>query len=66
MQDYQKDMEGLNNLRITDHARLSKDVAVTTYENGTSVFVNYGEEDYTQGAVTVAARSYLVTGGIEP
>lgn len=60
---YQADMEGLNNQRIVNHEALTKDVTVTVYENGTSVYVNYGGEDYTADGVTVPARGYCVKGG---
>ena len=38
-------------------------VAVTTYEGGKQVLVNYTGADCRLGGVTVPARSYLVTGG---
>lgn len=60
---YQSDMSGLNNQRIVGHERLGADVTVTRYENGTAVYVNYGTDEYTDGGVTVPARSYMVKGG---
>ena len=57
---YQRDMSGLNKQRITDHEKLSDEVAVTVYEDGTKVYVNYSEVDYQSGSVTVPARQYLV------
>lgn len=61
--EYQKAMAGLNSLEITDHARLTPTVSVTTYENGAKVYVNYDTEDYLADGVKVPARSYIVEGG---
>ena len=61
--DYQKDMAGLNRTTITGHEVITSDVSVTTYANGTQVWVNYGTMDYKAGANVVPARSYIVTGG---
>ncbi|MBO4298305.1 MAG: hypothetical protein J5998_05860, partial [Clostridia bacterium] len=57
---YREDMRGLNGQRIADHARLTGDVTRTTYEDGTRVYVNYGYEEYRDGANRIPARSYLV------
>ncbi len=60
---YQREMTGLNQLRITGHEALEGNVNVTTYENGTKVYVNYGDDPWTGEGVTVPARDYLVKGG---
>lgn len=60
---YQKDMAGLNRTTIIDHDVITSDVSVTTYANGTQVWVNYGTVDYTAGAQKIPARSYIVIGG---
>ena len=60
---YQKEMSGLNNQRITEHEFITNDVHVTTYEDGTRVYVNYGSQEYSKGAVKVPARDYLVERG---
>lgn len=57
---YKEEMAGLNNQYITGHAVLVSGVTSTTYENGTVVYVNYNNEDYTNGTLTVPARDYLV------
>lgn len=44
---------------ISEHTR-EGDVAVTTYENGTKVYVNYGSEAATLGGVTVEGLSYVI------
>ena len=48
---------------ITGHEQLTKDVSVTTYEDGTQVYVNYSDGEYRKGTVTVPARDYLVVRG---
>ena len=60
---YQKEMAGLNRLRITGHTAVNEDVAVTTYENGTKVYVNYGEESFQVDGVEIPACDYLVKEG---
>lgn len=60
---YQKEMAGLNRQAITGHERLNEDVAVTTYADGTQVYVNYSTRDYKAGRVTVPGRDYLVKRG---
>ena len=60
---YQKEMSGLNRQAITGHERLNEHVAVTTYADGTRVYVNYGTRDYETGGVTVPGRDYLVKRG---
>ena len=60
---YQSDMSGLNRLRITGHETPDEGIAVTTYEDGTRVYVNYTAYDYRNGTVTVPAREYLVERG---
>ena len=56
-------MAGLNRQNIVNHDKLEKEVSVTTYADGTQVFVNYGSSDYNGNGVTVPARDYLVKGG---
>lgn len=58
---YQQEAAGLNRLRITGHENLTEHVTVTAYEDGTKVYVNYGNEDYT-GEAKVPARDYLIVG----
>ncbi len=48
---------------IADHAIITDDVRVTTYNNGTTVYVNYGVEDTTVNGVTVKANDFVVVGG---
>jgi len=60
---YQKEMAGLNSQRITGHKFVTNDLHVTTYEDGTRVYVNYGSKEYQRGDLTVPARDYLVERG---
>ncbi len=60
---YQQDMEGLNRQRIVSHDWVTPHVSVTTYEDGTNVYVNYGSEAYAEAGVSVPARDYAVERG---
>ena len=60
---YQADMDGLNQKRIVSHEKLTAHVAVTGYEDGSKVYVNYGSEDYTVDGVNIPARDYAVERG---
>lgn len=60
---YQADMVCLNQQRIVSHEKLTAHVAVTGYEDGSKVYVNYGSEDYTVDGVNIPARDYAVERG---
>ena len=60
---YQQEMAGLNREDMTDHQKLADGVSMTVYADGTKVYVNYTEDDYTAGGVRVPARDYLVKRG---
>ena len=60
---YQQEMAGLNSQEMTDHRKLADGVSVTEYADGTRVYVNYNEYDYSEGGVHVPARDYLVKRG---
>lgn len=45
--------------QMVAHSPLAEGVSCVTYGNGTRIFVNYTDSDYTDGSVTVAAGSYL-------
>ncbi len=57
---YQTEMAGLNKQAIAGHEALTGEVMVTTYEDGTRVYVNYSDKDYDTGSAVVPARDYLV------
>ncbi len=56
-------LNGLQNCCITNHQKLADKVYMTTYDNGTSVIVNYGTTDYTYNSVTAAASDFAVVQG---
>ncbi len=60
---YQQDTDGLNQQKIVDHQQFSEDVFGTTYEDGTVVYVNYSDSEYTVDGVVVPARNYTVQRG---
>ncbi len=45
---------------ITDHGFLADGVAVTTYEDGTKVYVNYNDTEFDQGDIRIPARDFKV------
>ena len=57
---YQKEMTGLNSQRIIGHERVTENVTVTTYQDGTKVYVNYGNEAWRKDGIEVPARDYCV------
>ena len=57
---YQQEMRGLNRKQIRSHDQLTGEVSVTEYQDGTRVYVNYGDSDYSGEGITVPARDYLV------
>ena len=59
-QRYEKEMAGLNNKYITEHRILANGVTATVYEDNTVVYVNTTTSEYTDEAVTIPARDYLV------
>jgi hypothetical protein len=59
---YNKELGHTFNQYITDHSQLADGVFVTTYEDGTKVYVNYNNNDYVQDGLTVPAKDYKVEG----
>ena len=45
---------------MVDHVQIERNVAMTVFENGVYILVNYNERAVTVGDVTVEAESYLV------
>ncbi len=60
--DYKDYFNSVNGAKIADHKVITEDVRVTTFDNGVTVYVNYGNRDYTDGDITVAAGGYTVKG----
>ncbi|MBQ7926806.1 MAG: hypothetical protein IJ335_11015 [Lachnospiraceae bacterium] len=48
------------NQKMVNHEVLAEEITCTTYEDGTKVYVNYREQDYTVNGVTIPARDYVV------
>ena len=60
---YQTEMAGLNRQTIVDHDQLTEEISVTTYADGTKVYVNYGNREYKKGGIEIPARDYMVERG---
>ena len=45
---------------MVQHERVTDDVVIVTYSSGTKVYINYAEEAYTVGDVTIPALDYVV------
>lgn len=52
----------LRSERITSHEKLEDDVYITTYENGTSIIVNYSQQEISLEDITVPPRDYIIQG----
>ena len=59
----EEQMSGLQDKTITDHGYLAQNVSVTTYSDGTKVYVNYASSDYVDGNLTIGARDFVVVRG---
>lgn len=58
---YEKELGSTFNQRIVGHKILIEGVTLTSYEDGTKVYVNYRYDDYTtEDGVVLPARDYLV------
>lgn len=59
-------LDGVYGLKIVKHERVAEDVYKTTYENGTSIYVNYSDKTYVADGIKVASQDYFkVEGGAE-
>lgn len=59
---YQSELGHCFDQYITDHVCLADGVFVTSYEDGTKVYVNYKPTDYEHNGLIVPARDYVVEG----
>lgn len=58
---YNKEIGGVANSLITNHEYLSEKVTVTTFDNGSEIYVNFGYVDYvTPTGIKIPARDYKV------
>ena len=55
-------LDGVLGQRITAHGKLGQGVYVTTFADGSVVYVNYGQTDAVLGDVTVPARGFVRKG----
>ena len=58
--EYKAYFDKVNGTKIVGHELLTSDVRKTTFDNGITVYVNYGKNDYVEGDLTVAAGGYQV------
>lgn len=56
-------LQPVGNAKMIKHAKLADDVYQTTYDNGCSVYVNYGTAKFTQKNITVQPGGYFVAKG---
>lgn len=61
--EYKAYFESVKNAKITDHEIINKNVKKTVFDNGITVYVNYGETEYSDGTVKVPARDYITVKG---
>ncbi len=57
--EYNEQLGHTFNQRMVDHEVLAEDVTCTTYEDGTKVYVNYRQQDYTVNGVKIPSRDYV-------
>lgn len=57
---YQEEMKDLNTVRIVSFGKAGSDTTVTCYEDGTKVYVNFGNTDFTINGIVIPARDYAV------
>ncbi len=60
--EYKDYFDSVNGQKIENHVLITEDVRMTVFENGITVYVNYGDTDYTDGELTVEAGGYKVKG----
>ena len=60
---YKAYFESVKDAKIAEHEVINEKVRKTVFDNGVTVYVNYGETEYTDGAVKVPARDYITVKG---
>ena len=53
-------LNSVKNVAISSHSLLTYDVHKTVFENGVTIYVNYGAKEAAADGVTVAAMDYVV------
>lgn len=61
--NYQPLLKAISSKAIVGHSEISKDVTMTTYENGYKVFVNYTNSDVVYQGVKIPAKSFAYKEG---
>ena len=61
-QKFSSDFGALADVPIVRHETIGSSAAVVTFENGTSVLINYADSEQTIRGVRVGALSYAITG----
>ena len=62
---YQNETAGLNRQRIVGHECIDENVYVTTFGDGSRVYVNYSEDDYSGSGIEIPGRDYRVVRGAD-
>lgn len=62
-EEFNSKLSAVYNSVMTEHKILKPDLIRVSYENGSRVYINYGEKAQTADGVTVPAMDYIVTGG---
>lgn len=57
---YEKELGHIFNQKITSNKEIAKNVKLTTYEDGTKIYVNYRYSDCVEDGITIPARDYVV------
>ncbi len=57
---YNRELGATFNKKMTNHEKINDLLGYTMYEDGTTVYVNYGDVEATVNGVTVPARDYKV------
>ncbi len=57
---YEKNLHALQNRLIIDHQKITKDVYLTAYDDGTKTIVNYGSSAYSYNGRKISALNYII------
>lgn len=64
-QDYNEALADVQDVFITNHEEIAKNVFETTYENGKRIIVNYNEFQYSDAEIVVEAEDFIIVEGGE-
>lgn len=57
---YEEELGHIFNQYLIDHENIAEGVFVSTYEDGTKVYVNYNDNEFIIGNINIPANDYLV------